>query len=174
MGENVCFLRPVEKVGVIIDILQSSQHGSFPVIDTDDNDVLYGTIGRNALCALLKHRAFGQPKQKNDGSNPTVRVYHNYFEHNGEKYMPLVDWDALEGSYPRYPTVDDVRISLADRECLMDLRPYCNTAPITVQEQASVEVSSERKHVITLCLPLSLTCCIFFYSAHMRSFGPWA
>lgn len=61
MGENVIFVRPVDRVGVIYDILTSCTHTNFPVVDTDDNGILYGTIGRNALVILLQQRAFGHP-----------------------------------------------------------------------------------------------------------------
>ena len=38
-----------------------------------------------------------------------------------------------------YPTIDDVEMRSADRNCLVDLRPYANTAPYTVNETASIQ-----------------------------------
>lgn len=110
MGENLVFLRPVDKVGTVVDILQSTQISSFPVVDCDDGNVLVGSISRNELCVLLKQRAFGHPKKKSTSSNST-RLLHNYLEYDNKRYMPLVEWRVLEGSYPRYPSADEVRVS---------------------------------------------------------------
>ena len=59
---------------------------------------------------------------------------------NGESNLlsPLVTWEKLEGCYPRYPAIKDVLPAAADREKLVDLRPYVNTSPYTVHESASV------------------------------------
>lgn len=111
MGENLVFLRPVENVGTVLDILQSTRITSFPVVDSDDANVLVGSISRNELCVLLKQRAFGHPKQANTSGNPSVRLLHNYLEYDGKRYVPLVDWRVLEGSYPRYPSANEVRVS---------------------------------------------------------------
>ena len=142
MSDKVVFFRPVEKVGVILDILMTCEHSNFPVVDTNDNDVLLGTIGRNPLCFLMKRRAFGSPKEKHSADNRTIRMLHNFLEHGDKKYSPLVKWETLEQSYPKYPSVEDIRLSDHERECYVDLRPYANRAPITVQEQASVQVST--------------------------------
>ena len=111
MGENLVFMRPVEEVGTVVDILQSTSINSFPVVDTNDRDVLVGTISRNELCVLLKQRAFGQPKEDHANGKPSVRLLHNYIEYDGKRYQPLVDWSVLEGSYPRYPVASEVRVS---------------------------------------------------------------
>lgn len=112
MGENVVFLRPVEEVGVVIDILQSTNITSFPVVDTEDENVMVGTIGRNELCVLLKQRAFGRPRLAHSASNPSVRMVSNFFEHDGKRYQPLVDWSVLQDSYPRYPSASELRVSV--------------------------------------------------------------
>jgi chloride channel 7 len=144
MGENVIFLRPVEKVGVVYDILKSCKHTTFPVVDTDDGGVLFGTIGRNALCVLLKQRAFDSPTDKEGGN--TRRLSNSL----AEKYVPIVEWYQVEKAYPKYPSVKDTRLNSTDRDCFLDLRPYANQAPITVQEQASVAVST-RNRLCALC-----------------------
>jgi hypothetical protein len=142
MGENVVFVRPVESVGVIYDILTSCTHTNFPVVDTDDNGILFGTIGRNSLCVLLKQRAFGHPHTdvKSDHSDDAINC--NYLDVDDAKYYPLVQWDVLEKSYPKYPSASELRISKIERDYSVDLRPYANTAPLTIQEASSVSVSS--------------------------------
>ena len=52
---------------------------------------------------------------------------------------PLVQWDTIERVYPWYPTIDDVQLH-RDRNCWLDLRPYANTAPYTINETASIQV----------------------------------
>jgi chloride channel 7 len=142
MGENVIFVRPVDRVGVIYDILTSCKHTNFPVVDTDDNGILYGTIGRNALVILLQQRAFGHPKKESDmDHDDDFSANYLRVESDDIKYFPLVQWDVVEKSYPKYPSEKSLRISRAERDFLVDLRPYANRAPLTVQESSTVSVS---------------------------------
>lgn len=141
MSDNVIFIRPVEEVGAIYDILKSCNHSNFPVVDTEDKGILFGTIGRDNLCILLQQRAFGRPK-KESSLTEDYNVLSNYLSCEDEKFLPLVQWQTLEKSYPTHPSVSDLRIGDSDRECLVDLRPYANTAPVTVQESSTVSVSS--------------------------------
>ncbi len=142
MGENVIFVRPVDRVGVIYDILTSCKHTNFPVVDTDDNGILYGTIGRNALVILLQQRAFGHPRKESDmDHDDDFSANYLRVESDDIKYFPLVQWDVVEKSYPKYPSEKSLRISRAERDFLVDLRPYANRAPLTVQESSTVSVS---------------------------------
>jgi chloride channel 7 len=141
MGRNVIFIRPVEKVGIIYDILVTSKHSNFPVVDTDDRNILDGTIGRNALCVLLQQKAFGYPtNDSNIGPGSQRAISSNYLQVGDQKYYPLVQWEVLFKSHPRYPRAEDLLITEEDRDQYVDLRPYINNAAITVQETSSVEV----------------------------------
>jgi len=141
MSTEVKCLRPVERVGVVYDLLMSVGHGNFPIVDTASSGTLYGTASRSMLCTLLQRRAFGQPHDVNNGH------YHansdgstDYGELLGPKRLsPLVQWDTIERVYPRYPTIDDVQLRPGDRNCWLDLRPYANTAPYTINETASIQ-----------------------------------
>ena len=133
MSTEVKCLRPVERAGVVYDLLLSCGHGNFPIVDTASGGTLYGTVSRSMLCTLLQRRAFGSP---------------DVLEHcDGEQHQnlgprrlsPLVQWDTIERAYPRYPTIDDVELLEADRNCWLDLRPYANTAPYTINETASIQ-----------------------------------
>lgn len=138
MSREVVFLRPIERVGVVHDILTGTDHSSYPVIDTEDNDVLYGTINRNALIMLLQSRAYGVPKSGEDVASIVqtgVRL-----EPFDESYVPLVPYRMLEREYAQ-PKVEDLRINETDRDFWIDLRAYCNTAPHTIQETTTVNVS---------------------------------
>jgi chloride channel 7 len=145
MGENVVFVKPVEKVAVIYDILKSCTHSNFPVVDQNDGGILFGTISKNTLGVLLKERAFGHPTDSITSSR--ARSSSKYLEvqvgAKKQHYMPIVQWEQLERSHPKYPTYNELRLSQSDRDCYVDLRPYSNTSPVTVQEFASVDVSPE-------------------------------
>lgn len=140
MGPNVIFVRPVEEVGVIYDILMSTKHSNFPVVDTDDRNILYGTIGRNEICILLQQRAFGHPiRDSSSGGCGSASIRSNFLQVGERKYFPLVQWEILLRSYPRFPDAKELRITDEDRKCIIDLRPYINNAAISIQETSSVE-----------------------------------
>lgn len=130
MSTEVKCLRPVERAGVVYDLLKNCGHGTFPIVDTASGGTLYGTASRYMLCTLLQRRAFGAPNALDDidQQNPGPR-----------RLSPLVQWDTIERAYPRYPTIADIDIREDDRNCWLDLRPYANTAPYTVNETASIQ-----------------------------------
>lgn len=131
MSAEVKCLRPVERAGVVYDLLRSCQHGTFPIVDTASGGTLYGTASRDMLCTLLQRRAFGNADVLDDyDSSDTL---------GPRRLSPLVQWDTIERAYPRYPTIDDVEIGEMDRNCWLDLRPYANTAPYTINETASIQ-----------------------------------
>lgn len=132
MNTDVKCLRPVERAGVVFDLLRSCSHGTFPIVDTASGGTLYGTASRDMLCTLLQRRAFGSPDVLSDYNEASVIL-------GPKRLSPLVQWDTIEGVYPRYPTIEDVEMRSSDRNCLLDLRPYANTAPYTVNETASIQ-----------------------------------
>lgn len=136
MSTEVKCLRPVERAGVVYDLLRSCSHGSFPIVDTESGGTLYGTASRAMLCTLLQRRAFGSPDVLNDEDASQEGVCESL---GPRRLSPLVQWDTIERAYPRYPTIDDVEMRDADRNCWLDLRPYANTAPYTVNETASIQ-----------------------------------
>lgn len=96
--------------------------------------MLVGSILRKTLCTLLKHKAFA-PSQLDPTAGPLP-----------QRLFPLVAWGTLECVYPRYPDVDQLHLSDADRECWLDLRPYLDSAPFTMNEHASVQVKTRQFH----------------------------
>lgn len=133
MSTQVKCLRPVERAGVVYDLLRSCSHGTFPIVDTSSGGTLYGTASRHMLCTLLQRRAFG--------SADAVADYDGMQEQQlgPRRLSPLVQWETIERAYPRYPTLADVDLREGDRNCWLDLRPYANTAPYTVNETASIQ-----------------------------------
>jgi chloride channel 7 len=95
MSEDVIFLRPIEKVGTVVDILTSCDHSMFPVVDTEDKDVLYGTIGRNMVSTLLQQRAFGLPSNTAIPLDKSIVQNHIRLKPNST-YLPLIPNKVLQ------------------------------------------------------------------------------
>mmetsp|Transcript_31009 Transcript_31009/g.40954 ORF Transcript_31009/g.40954 Transcript_31009/m.40954 type:complete len:814 (+) Transcript_31009:234-2675(+) len=124
MSVDVKCLRPVEKVGVIYDLLTDCSHNCFPVVDIKSGSVLVGTVLRKLLTVLIQQKAFGPAE-----TDPQSR----------SRVSPLVHWGILENDYPRYPKISELSISPSDRDKWIDLRPYANTSPYLIHESASVQ-----------------------------------
>jgi chloride channel 7 len=130
--------------------MKGSTHSNYVVVDPGDNNIIYGTIPRNALCILLQQREFGLPAAGNGANHRTLC---NYLEVDHQKFVPMVQWQVIERAYPKFPTVQQLRISESDRGYLVDLRPYCNKAAVTIPEAASVEVSLHSNRCSTCAFP---------------------
>eukprot|EP00591_Stephanopyxis_turris_P010871 CAMPEP_0195509810 /NCGR_PEP_ID=MMETSP0794_2-20130614/2637_1 /TAXON_ID=515487 /ORGANISM="Stephanopyxis turris, Strain CCMP 815" /LENGTH=800 /DNA_ID=CAMNT_0040637115 /DNA_START=515 /DNA_END=2914 /DNA_ORIENTATION=- len=114
MSTDVKCLRPVERAGVVYDLLRTCKHSTFPIVDTTSGGTLYGTASRSMLCTLLQRRAFGQPDvvlEEYDYTNGSCESL------GPKRFSPLVQWDTIERVFPRYPTIEDVDMKSADRNC---------------------------------------------------------
>jgi len=130
MSTDVKCLRPIERVGVVFDLLRSCSHGTFPIVDDDTTGTLFGTASRDMLCTLLQRKAYSAASAVDDGKGLSSRT---------KRVTALVQWDTLERVYPRYPSINDIDVRSTERDCLLDLRPYANTAPYTINETASIQ-----------------------------------
>lgn len=100
MSKNPICLKQVVRVGEIFDMLHNVNHHLFPVISSEHDRTLCGTITRKVICTLIKHKAFGP----------------NYMDPTSQhRVSPLVNWTALECIYPRYPTIENLQISDSER-----------------------------------------------------------
>ncbi|CAM9653295.1 unnamed protein product [Phaeothamnion confervicola] len=124
MSRPVRCLGPIVRVDGVHQLLHGCSHNCFPVVDNDGR--LLGTVLRKHLLVLLCKRHFGPPSRADPGLPRT---------------MPVVPWQKLEAAYPDYPTLDDVDAALLDRDMgnLMDLTPYLQIGPHTINEHASVQ-----------------------------------
>lgn len=97
MSSHLMFVRPIEKVGVVLDMLASCTHTAFPVVDTQDRDVLFGTINRHVLCTLLDKRAYGLPSEASNSEDLGV-TQSSHFDLGpyAQKFIPLVQWSEVE------------------------------------------------------------------------------
>jgi len=123
MSSDVKCLRPVELVSVIEDVLSCYTHGCFPLVNVRTNGTLFGTVSRDLLHTLLEQRAFVVPGVGGQA--------------------PIVDYATIAGNKgskrgARKNKTENWQFSPEDREKVVDLRPYANTAAYTINETASI------------------------------------
>ncbi|XP_076440006.1 H(+)/Cl(-) exchange transporter 7-like isoform X2 [Babylonia areolata] len=130
MSHPVTVFRMVENVGHIVDVLKRELHNGFPVVDNYDHDhhqnsgpdetfgKFRGTILRHQLIVLLKRKVWVE----NPDYNKLVRS------------LTMLDF---RDNYPRYPPIHHISISPIEREYKVNLEPFMNTSPYTVNETAS-------------------------------------
>lgn len=126
MGYPVITFRMVENVGKIIDVLASCPHNGFPVVDTPEEQSneehcfgrYRGIILRWQLIVLLQYKMFHSSAEGSCVRNLGIKNFRD--------------------AYPRYPTIQQVHVSVHEREYSMDLHPYMNSSAYTVSHTASL------------------------------------
>ncbi|CAG5124883.1 unnamed protein product, partial [Candidula unifasciata] len=125
MSQPVMTLLAVEKVGHIYDCLTGETFHGFPVIEQDLScDVMYkgklkGIILRHQILVLLEKRVFCP-----EGQMPANSVCLADFENSQSTSLSL--------------RIQDITLSDAEKECVMNLTPYMNQTPYTVSENFSM------------------------------------
>jgi len=127
MSHPVVTLSPIETVGHLVDILKSTTHNGFPVVDYPMESSLNsssrtfgkmrGLILRSELIVLLQHKIFSEL----------------YAEWEGK-----VDMGLFRMAYPRYPDISRIYVSTTEREYHVDLRPIMNHTPTTILHSTSM------------------------------------
>ncbi|XP_063223431.1 H(+)/Cl(-) exchange transporter 7 [Bacillus rossius redtenbacheri] len=127
MNHPVCVFRTVENVGVIVDVLKEVKHNGFPVVDpcvTEDQGdqrsqgTFRGLILRSQLIVLLNNKIFNESSNIWNLSEVSLKLFRDH--------------------YPRFSTIEEVAITEEERLHTVDLRPYMNQSPYTVQHSASM------------------------------------
>ncbi|KAL8597461.1 hypothetical protein ACOMHN_050959 [Nucella lapillus] len=130
MSHPVTVFRLEENVGHIVDVLKKEMHNGFPIVSHYDPDSpqpsgpdrtfgkFRGTILRHQLIVLLKRKVW----KENPDFNKLVRS------------LTMADF---RDNYPRYPPIHHISISPIEREYKVNLEPFMNTSPYTVNETAS-------------------------------------
>ncbi len=119
------FLRPIEQVSRVLDVMLAHEHHCFPLLE--DDHTVFGSISRDTLCVLLHLKAFAAADAVPDKTSPLPQ-------------SPVLPYGEVEQFFPNFPTADAVAEGLTkdERTRWVDLRPYCNTAPFFVTEATSV------------------------------------
>ncbi|CAG0882457.1 unnamed protein product [Darwinula stevensoni] len=126
MSHPVITFSPVEKVRNIVNVLKTEVHNGFPVVEHSSCDSeelgrscgrLRGLILRSQLITLLQQRAFNE--------EPALLSRH-------------IAMKNFRASYPRYPSIREVELKEEDMEHTIDLRPYMNPSPYSIQHNTSL------------------------------------
>ncbi|XP_046616599.1 H(+)/Cl(-) exchange transporter 7 isoform X1 [Neodiprion virginianus] len=125
MSHPVVTLKTVENVGHIVELLKCVSFNGFPVVDppTSDQEEINsygrfrGLILRSQLIVLLQNK-----------------IYNEYSEYWDE----FLNIEMFRSEYPRYSTIDHVNVTADEKTYNMDLRPFMNPSPYTVQHSATL------------------------------------
>uniref|UniRef100_K3W4Y1 Chloride channel protein n=1 Tax=Globisporangium ultimum (strain ATCC 200006 / CBS 805.95 / DAOM BR144) TaxID=431595 RepID=K3W4Y1_GLOUD len=147
--ENIMSTPPVcvgqiARAGEVYDMLKGCTHGGFPVViprreSEEEDDVVpkkkprfVGVINRRHLCVLLQRKDFfiekPTPFTRKPASDTTL-LYNDQY---------ALSYRDIESNYPRYPTIHEIKLDEDERDLWMDLTPYMNPTPHTVQDQTPV------------------------------------
>ena len=125
MSHPVVTLKTVENVGHILELLKCVTFNGFPVVDPPSSDQteidsygrFRGLILRSQLIVLLQNKIFNE--------------YAEYWEKNLSIKM-------FRKEYPRYPTIEQVTVLEEEKTYMIDLRPFMNPSPYTLQHSATL------------------------------------
>ncbi|OAD54955.1 H(+)/Cl(-) exchange transporter 7 [Eufriesea mexicana] len=125
MSHPIVTLKSVENVGHIVELLKCVTFNGFPVVDSPNSDEteihsygrLRGIILRSQLIVLLQNKIFNE--------------YAEYWE-------KTLNIKMFRKEYPRYPTIDQVTITEEEKTYMIDLRPFMNPSPYTLQHSATL------------------------------------
>lgn len=157
MARPVVTLREIEKVSRVMEILTTTNHNGFPVVNKDGR--LRGLILRKTICGLLKLKAY---------STPAVDV--KVVEGGPIKLdqAAAAYYDTLERTYPNFPDVKSIRLN--DNELVRDFNLMICLSIIRVDLEllvghasanGSSTANSERKHVHSTILCVSFNTLFF-------------
>jgi chloride channel 7 len=124
MSHPVVTLKCVENVGHIVELLKLTTYNGFPVVDpplTDQSEVttygrIRGLVLRSQLIVILKLKIF------NENSD----------------FWGHINAGIFRDEYPRYPTIEQVKVSEEEKTYSIDLRPFMNPSPYTVLHSSSL------------------------------------
>ncbi|KAL3859959.1 hypothetical protein ACJMK2_010137, partial [Sinanodonta woodiana] len=116
MSQPVTFFNTKEKVGRIVEQLKTVTHNGFPVTSPNPDNPnepgkLLGLILKSQLLVLLKHKAFS-PQGTHQSSTLRLKDFTKY--------------------YLQYLKIEEIEVSKAESDYIIDLKPYLLPNPYTV------------------------------------------
>lgn len=124
MSDEVVCVRMRESVEYIVNILRSTTHNGFPVIDQADehnrkNGRLRGIVLRSQLVVILKRSLFEETKR--------------FWETE-------ISIETFRNEYPRFPCIKDIRIShdKSASNYTIDMEMFMNPTPYSINQLTSV------------------------------------
>lgn len=126
MSHPVVTFNTVESVRHIVDVLKTETYNGFPVVDPHPREqgdgesyqTFRGMILRSQLIVLLKNKIF----------NESAEIWN----------FKQISLKMFRDEYPRYPTIQEINVTEEEKRYTIDLRPFMNPSPYTVQHSASL------------------------------------
>ena len=141
MSKNPKCFDCIVKVRTVYDMLMSSKHYAFPVLSCcdkggmDGKPIFTGVIFRRHLCTLLLRKDFLDVRPLPFKRKPRSEDTFEFGEEPDKQHsLSYLDFNHL---YPRWPTIDSISLNAEDMDKWMDLTPYMNPTPHTLQEMVS-------------------------------------
>lgn len=133
--DPVC-LDHVVQVRTVYDVLKSNRHYAFPVVmpQKDSSSCIFtGVIFRKHLCTLLKRKDFFEMRPLPFKRKPYDDMDFDHSEciPDNDHSLSYLDFNA---QYPRWPKIETIQLDEDDMDKWMDLTPYMNPTPHTMQE----------------------------------------
>ncbi|XP_076679949.1 chloride channel protein 7 [Andrena cerasifolii] len=125
MSYPVVTLKTLDNVGHIVELLKCVTFNGFPVVDPPSSDQseihsygrFRGLILRSQLIVLLQNKIF------------------NEYAESWDKDLGI---KMFRDEYPRYPTIEQVTVTDEEKTYTIDLRPFMNPSPYTLQHSATL------------------------------------
>ena len=118
MARPVRTVREVNRVGYIYNLLQTTAHNGFPVVDREGR--LRGFILRKTLVTILKLRAFSEKSELQSSSSSSSSSASGSLTPSDKEAPPpgsfqltsaaTIFHDTIERGYPIYPSIDEIRL----------------------------------------------------------------
>jgi len=118
MSRPVQCLNKKERVKKIKRILEDTTHNGFPVLDNKGHFV--GLMLRTQLTMLMANQIFVPSEEMAEFSRKVITL------------------DDFRKVYPRYPEINEVVLRKEQEEMYIDMEPYMNPLPYTIQQNATL------------------------------------
>lgn len=124
MSKPVVYLQEIERVGDVVETLQSTTHNLFPIIN--DKGEIKGAIKRKTLLGMLQSSIFLVPLESSENNIISLCPTH------------ISPHQSMQQDYQTL-TIESLKIPDDYLSYWIDLRPYLDPAPYIILETASIE-----------------------------------
>ncbi|XP_022706969.1 H(+)/Cl(-) exchange transporter 7-like isoform X3 [Varroa jacobsoni] len=150
MAFPVVTLPTVVKVGDLMDILSKTTHNGFPVTDGVDPETLYrgggkfeeakgfNEVGVSGIDGTSRPKHFGRFRGLILRDQLIVLLQNKIFNEMVDVIWTRMGSRDFREPYPRYSSVNQVHVSLAEREFHIDLRPFMNFSAYSISHNSSL------------------------------------
>uniref|UniRef100_A0AC35G446 Chloride channel protein n=1 Tax=Panagrolaimus sp. PS1159 TaxID=55785 RepID=A0AC35G446_9BILA len=124
MRKDVIALEPIENVQRLVEIIKTTRHHGFPVVDViTAPHSSQGILLRSHIIVLLKNRHF-------------TKDYHGKIPADGAQNVTLSDFRS---DYPRNESnIPNLNLTADDMKCFVNLKPFWHPSPHRVPLNASL------------------------------------